>query len=180
MVIIYIILGLALLVFILSTIAPKSYQVERSIRINRPIGEVYQFVSKLRNQDQWAKWNSLDPAMKKTYQGEDGKIGFQSGWESDHKQVGAGQQTITALEENKAVYTKLEFYKPFKSESDAYIKTRKVDETTTDVHWGFTGEMKAPMNIMLLFMNMEKMIGKDFEEGLAKLKAILEAPPVTN
>ena len=177
MVIIYILIGLLLLVFILSSIAPKTYSVEKSIRINRPLNEVYDFVSHLRNQDQWAKWNTLDPDMKKTFHGEDGKIGFRSAWESDHKEVGAGQQTITALEENKAIYTKLEFFKPFKSESDAYIKTEKVDETTTDVYWGFTGVMNPPMNVMLLFMNMSKMVGKDFEEGLAKLKDVLEVDP---
>lgn len=175
MVIIYIILGLALLLFVLSSISPKTYQAERSIRINRPLEEVYQFVSLLRNQDLWAKWNTMDPHMKKTYQGEDGKIGFRSIWESDNKQVGAGQQTITVLDEKDAVYTKLEFFRPFKSESDAYIKTRQVDESTTDVFWGFTGEMRTPMNVMLLFMNMDKMIGKDFEEGLVKLKEVLES-----
>lgn len=177
MVIIYILIGLLLLVFILSSIAPKTYSVEKSIRINRPLKEVYDFVSHLRNQDQWVKWNTLDPDMKQTYQGEDGKIGFRSAWESDQKKVGAGQQTITALEENKAVYTKLEFFKPFKSESDAYIKTEKVDESTTDVFWGFTGVMNPPMNVMLLLMDMAKLVGKDFEEGLAKLKDVLEVDP---
>lgn len=174
MVIIYIIIGIALLVFILSSIAPKTYKVERKIRINRPLHEVYNYLRLLRNQDQWSKWNRLDPDMKKTFSGEDGKIGFRSAWESDHKQVGVGQQTITALEDNQAIYTKLEFYKPFKSQSDAYLRTVKVDDTTTDVFWGFTGEMKPPMNVMLLFMNMDKQVGADFEEGLTKLKEVLE------
>lgn len=175
MVFIYIVIGLALLVFILSSIAPKSFKVERQIRINRPVQEVYGYLRYLRNQDHWAKWNRLDPEMKKEFKGEDGKIGFQSAWESDHKQVGAGQQTITALEDNKAVYTKLEFYKPFKSESDAYLKTEKVDDDTTDVFWGFTGQMSPPMNVMLLFMNMDKQVGADFEEGLGRLKKVLES-----
>lgn len=174
MVLIYIVICLALLVFIMSSIAPKSYKVERKIKIDRPLEEVYKYLHLLRNQDHWAKWYRLDPEMKKEYKGEDGKIGFQSAWESDHKKVGAGQQTITSLEDNKAIYTKLEFYKPFKSESDAYIKTEKVNEETTEVFWGFTGEMNPPMNMMLLFMNMEKQVGSDFEEGLARLKEVLE------
>ncbi len=174
MVIIYIVIGLALLVFILSTIAPKSYSVEKSIRINRPVEDVFQFVKYLGNQDRWAKWNRMDPDMKKTSQGEDGKIGYRSTWESEMRQVGAGQQTITAIDENEAVYTRLEFFRPMKSESDAYIRTVAVDDTTTDVFWGFTGEMNTPMNVMLLFMDMSKLVGKDFEEGLAKLKEVLE------
>ena len=140
--------------------------------------EVYEYLRYLRNQDHWVKWYQLDPEMKKTHKGEDGKIGFQSAWESEHKKVGAGQQTITTLDDNKAIYTKLEFYKPFKSESDAYIRTEKVDDTTTEVSWGFTGEMNPPMNVMLLFMNMDKLVGNDFEEGLAKLKQILEQKPL--
>lgn len=175
MVIIYILLGLALLIFILSSIAPRTYQVERSIVIDRPVEEVYDFVSKLRNQDHWVKWNQMDPEMQRTYQGEDGKIGFRSAWESTKKQVGTGQQTITALEPHKAVYTKLEFFKPFRSESDAYILTERVGESTTDVRWGFTGHMKPPMNVLLLVMNMEKVMGKDFEEGLTNLKSHLES-----
>ncbi|MCB0686507.1 MAG: SRPBCC family protein, partial [Saprospiraceae bacterium] len=146
----------------------------RKVTINRPLHEVYEYLRFIRNQDQWSKWNRLDPEMKKTYTGEDGKIGFRSAWESDHKQVGVGQQTITALEENAAVYIKLEFLKPFKSESDSYLKTEKVDDTTTDVYWGFTGEMNPPMNVTLLFMNMDKRVGADFEEGLLKLKEVLE------
>ncbi|MBY5958356.1 SRPBCC family protein [Membranicola marinus] len=174
MIFIYIIICLALLVFILSSVAPRSYSVDRKININRPLEAVYEYLRYLRNQDHWAKWNNIDPNMKKTYKGEDGKIGFQSEWESDHKKVGAGQQTITSLDENKAIYTRLEFYKPFKSESDAYLRIEKIDEQNTEVTWGFTGEMNPPMNIMLLFMNMDKQVGNDFEEGLANLKQVLE------
>lgn len=174
MVVIYIVIGLILLLFILSAIAPKNYSVEKSVRIHRPVEEVFQFVKYLRNQDRWTKWNQMDPNIKKTFQGEDGKIGFRFGWESEKRQVGAGQQTITAIDENEVVYTRLEFFRPMKSESDAYIRTVAVDDTTTDVFWGFTGEMNTPRNVMLLFMDMGKLVGKDFEEGLAMLKEVLE------
>ena len=66
MIIIYIIIGIALLIFILSSIAPKSYKVERKVTINRPVHEVYEYLRFIRNQDQWSKWNRLDPKMKKT------------------------------------------------------------------------------------------------------------------
>lgn len=175
MVIIYIIIGIALLVFILSSVAPKKYSAQRSIVIQRPPEEVYNYLRLLKNQDQWAKWNLLDPEIKKSYKGEDGKIGFQSIWESNHKKVGSGQQTIMAMDENKAIYTKLEFIKPFKSESDAFLSIDKIDDKSTNVTWGFSGEMNAPMNILLFFMNMDQKIGADFEEGLGNLKRILES-----
>ena len=175
MVIIYVIIGIALLIFIISSFAPKSYQLEKRVRIERPLPEVYNYVRYLRNQDHWVKWNQLDPEMKKEYKSEDGKIGFQTIWESSLRKVGTGQQTITALDDNKAIYTKLEFYKPFKSESDSYIRTEKIDDNSTEVCWGFSGEMNPPMNIILFFMNADKLMGHDFEEGLASLKKVLES-----
>ena len=67
----------------------------------------------------------------------------------------------------------MRFLKPFKSTSDAFLKVIEIEEGT-QVTWGFKGKNKFPMSIMMLFMNMEKMIGKDFEEGLESLKEILE------
>ncbi len=74
---------------------------------------------------------------------------------------------------NEIIESELRFMKPFKSTSDAYIKVSDADGGTK-VIWGFTGKNKFPISIMMLFMNMDKTVGKDFEEGLAKLKTILE------
>ncbi len=64
--------------------------------------------------------------------------------------------------------------KPWKSESDAYIKVYDVGNGSTKVTWGFSGKNKFPVSIMMLFMNMDKSVGKDFEQGLSDLKSIME------
>ena len=105
--------------------------------------------------------------------GTDGEIGCIAAWESDHKQVGHGEQEITNLIPNKEINTELRFLKPFKSTSDAYLKLEEGNDGTK-VTWGFYGTNKFPMSIMMLFMNMDKAVGGDFEAGLSKLKSVIE------
>jgi len=169
----YIIIGILLLIIILALIAPKSYEVSRSITINKPLSEVFTYLKSLKNQDNWSPWAERDPNMKKTFTGTDGEVGCISAWESDHNQVGSGEQEITSITDNKEVTTQLRFFKPFESESDAYMRVDDVSDGTK-VTWGFSGKNKFPVSIMMLFMNMEKAVGGDFEQGLAKLKSTLE------
>jgi len=169
----YIIIGILLLIVILALVAPKNYEVSRSITINKPLSEVFTYLKYLKNQDNWSPWAERDPNMKKTFIGTDGEVGCISAWESDHKQVGSGEQEIISITEDKEITAQLRFLKPFKSQSDAY--TRVVEANGgTKVTWGFSGKNKFPVSIMMLFMNMEKAVGSDFEQGLAKLKSILE------
>ena len=168
----YIFLILLFLIVILALIAPKSYDVNRAISINKPLPEVFQYLKLLKNQDNWSPWAEKDPNMNKTFKGTDGEIGFVSAWVGN-KDVGEGEQEITGIIENEVVNSQLRFLKPFKSTSDAYLKVEKVGNGTKVV-WGFSGKNKFPMSIMMLFMNMDKAVGKDFEYGLNKLKSILE------
>ncbi|RDK87197.1 SRPBCC family protein [Marinirhabdus gelatinilytica] len=171
------ILGIVLaILIILVLVAPKHYDVQRSVYIDRPVAEVYNYLKSVKNQDHWSPWKKKDPGMHQEFVGTDGTVGFVSKWDSDHKQVGAGQQEITALAENERVDTHITFLKPFKSESDGYLLT-KPEGQGTKVTWGFTGTHTVPMNVMMLFFNMDKAVGKDFEEGLADLKQLLEQNP---
>ncbi|MAO09302.1 MAG: polyketide cyclase [Alteromonas sp.] len=174
MIAIYIIAGIIALVLLLAAIAPKKYNVNRSIVIDRPIDEVFDYLKYVKNQKYWGPWQSRDPDMKQTFTGIDGTIGFVSAWESDHKQVGAGEQEITKIEEKARIETELRFLKPFKSVSHGYLETYEQVGNKTKVIWGFHGNNKFPFSIMMLFFNMDKAVGKDFEEGLEKLKNILE------
>lgn len=169
----YILIAVVLLIVILALIAPKNYAVSRDIVINKPISEVYNYLKLINNQDHWSPWQERDPDMKKKFTGTDGEVGFISAWESDHKQVGSGEQEIVGLKENEEIATHLRFLKPFKSESDAYIRVAEANGGTK-VTWGFSGDNKFPMSIMMLFMNMDKAVGADFEQGLSKLKNVLE------
>jgi hypothetical protein len=173
--------GIVLLIIILVPLVaalfiPKEYEVEKTIIIEQPKDTVFQFLVMLKNQDQFSVWSRMDTAMKREYKGTDGTVGFVSAWESLNDNVGTGEQEITEIIPGEKISYTIRFIKPFRSVSDAWIGTEAVSESQTKVHWGFAGKMKYPMNVMLLFMNMEDAVGKDFETGLVNLKALLEKP----
>ena len=168
----YILGAIILIIIILAMVAPKNYDVNRSIVINKPLKDVYNYLKLIKNQDNWSTWAEKDPNMKKTFTGNDGEVGFISAWVGN-KDVGEGEQEITGFVENEAVYSQLRFFKPWKSTSDAYLKVSK-ESGGTKVVWGFSGNNKFPVRIIMLFMNMDKVVGKDFEYGLNKLKGLLE------
>jgi len=152
----------------------KDYGVEKEIIIDKPKQEVFDYIRFLKNQDNFSKWATMDPNMKKTYRGTDGTVGFVSAWESDNSDVGNGEQEIIKITEGERIDFELRFMKSFESTESAYMTTESVSENQTKVKWGFSGHMKYPMNLMMLFMNFEKMIGDDLQAGLNKLKTELE------
>lgn len=174
MTVVYIVAAVFVILIILAAVAPKTYNVSRSIVIDKPLGEVFQYLKYVKNQTFWGPWGQRDPDMKQIFTGIDGTVGFISAWESDHKQVGSGEQEITRIVENEEVVCELRFLKPWKSESQGYLKVFEESDNRTKVVWGFHGKNNVPVSIMMLFFNMDKAIGKDFEEGLANLKKILE------
>ena len=152
----------------------KDYAVEREITIAKPKQVVFDYIKFIKNQDNYSKWNKIDPTMKKTYTGTDGNVGFISAWESQDKNVGVGEQEITKITEGERIDMKWRFKVPFEAQDDAYMTTTAIDSTTTKVTWGFSGAFPYPMNILGLFMNMDKQIGGDLEVGLTNLKTELE------
>ena len=152
----------------------KEVIVERHIIIDKPSQEVFNYVKLLKNQDLYSKWASMDPAMKKSYAGTDGQVGFVSAWESNKDDVGKGEQEIVGIEEGKRINYELRFMEPMASTAPAYMATEAIDANHTRVTWGINTKMSYPMNLMLLFMNMEKMIGDDLQTGLNRLKSNLE------
>ena len=170
---IYTVLIILLIIVVLANIAPKEYDVSRSIIIEKPLPEIFNYLKFINNQDNWSPWAEKDPNMKKTFTGIDGEVGFISAWVGN-KDVGEGEQELTGIVENQVVESQLRFLKPFKSTSDAYLKVSK-EPSGTKVIWRFSGKNKFPISIMMLFMNMDKTVGKDFEYGLNKLKGILES-----
>ncbi len=174
MIFLYIVAVIIGILIVLAIAAPKKYNVSRSVTINKPKAEVFEYLKYIKKQDEWSPWQKRDPNMKRKFTGEDGAVGFVSWWDSDHKQVGSGEQEIVMLKPNDRIESALRFLKPWKSESMGYFDLSDGANGATHVAWGFYGENKPPMNIMMLFFNMDKAVGKDFEEGLAELKRILE------
>jgi len=172
--VLYIVAGLIFLILILALLAPKTYDVSRSITIEKPKKDVFQVLRSLKKQDEWSPWAKKDPDMKKEFKGVDGEEGSVSYW-LGNKEVGEGEQEITKIIDGERIEGELRFMKPFKSQSDCYFITDEEAKDRTKVTWGFSGKNKFPMSIMMLFMSMDKMVGKDFEEGLSNLKTIMEA-----
>ena len=166
--------SLLALVLIVAIFLKKEYAVEREITINKPKAEVFEYVKLLKNQDNFSVWAMRDPNMKKEFKGTDGTVGFTSAWDSDMKHVGKGEQEIKKITEGERIDYELRFIKPFEATDNAYLSFASADSTQTQVKWGFDGKMKYPMNIMLVFMDMDKMLGSDLETGLQNLKAVLE------
>jgi hypothetical protein len=173
MIVLYILFALIALILLLGLVAPKNYEVNRSIVVNKSLPEVFQYLKFIKNQDYWSPWKKKDPNMRQESLGVDGEVGFIAKWEGN-KYVGSGEQEIRHIEHNDRIESQLRFFKPWKSVSDAYIKVTEVDSHQTNITWGFTGKNPIPFNIFILFFNFEKTVGKDFEDGLASLKEILE------
>ncbi len=166
-----IIVALVVILLVAALFMSKDYRVEKSITINKPKTEVFNYIRSLKNQDNFSKWASMDPSMKKSSRGTDETVGFTTMWEGN-SDVGKGEQEIKKIEEGKRIDFELRFEKPMKDVSQAYMSTDSIAPTQTLVKWGFTGNMSYPMNIMGLVM--DKMVGGDFETGLANLKALME------
>lgn len=155
--------------------APTDFRVERETTINKPHTEIYAYAKNLKNQNDWGPWHKKEPTMHQEFRGTDGEIGFVSYWKGTKDEVGEGEQEIKRLVEGKEINTELRFKQPFESRADAYLIMEPTGESQTKVKWGFTGSMPRPMNAMLLVMDMDKEVGKDFAEGLASLKSTMES-----
>lgn len=170
------IIGSILLVIIAITLivalfVPKEFSYEKSIVIKAPIDSVWLRVNSLSALDKWSPWNDHEPDMKKEYFGMDGTLGAKQTW--DGEIVGSGSQTIISIQEPNYFETELVFNEPYESHGKGVVKL--VEEgPKTFVTWGMTGSMPYPFNIMNLFMDMEKSMGKDWDNGLSKLKTLCE------
>ncbi len=172
---ILIIIGVIIaLVFIIPIFTKKEYDIVRDVTINKPSQQVFDYIKHLKNQDNYSKWVMMDPNAKKGYTGTDGTVGSKMSWDSQNKNVGAGEQEITKLTDGKQMDLAIHFIRPFEGRATAYMSTEAKNANETKVSWAFHSKMAYPMNIMLLFMNMDKMVGDDIATGLSNLKTVME------
>lgn len=165
-----IVIGLVIIVLVLGLIAPTHTHVERSVEIDAPIDFVRGQVNNFEAMEKWSPWRDRDPNQETTITN-DGAVGALYHW-AGNDDVGEGEQEITLLEENKVV-THLHFIKPFEAEADATISLED-QEGKTKVTWAYDAESPFPMNALGLFIDMDKMLGPDFQMGMDKLKALTE------
>jgi hypothetical protein len=171
--------AIVVLLLVVALFVKKDYAVERNVVVNRPVESVFNYIKYLKNMDNYSVWAQRDPNMKKTFSGEDGTVGAISTWDSENPDVGKGEQEITNIVANQRMDFELRFKEPFEATDQAYFIVQAINDSTTNVKWGFTGSMDYPMNLLLLTMDMEKMVGGDLQTGLDNLKKLLESQPVT-
>jgi hypothetical protein len=170
----YALLGILALLLFAALFVKKEYAISREITIAKPREAVFNYVKYLKNQENYSVWSKIDPGMKKEYRGTDGTVGFVSAWDSKVKDAGKGEQEITKITENERIDCELRFIWPMESKDHIYMLTQSLNDSTTRVKWGFDGKMEYPMNLVLLFMNFDAMVGPDLEKGLSSLKELME------
>ncbi|MFM7105179.1 MAG: SRPBCC family protein [Flavobacteriales bacterium] len=172
--ILYVLAGLVVLVVLLGIIAPSGYEVTRTVQINREQEIVYDYLRFLQNQRHYSVWAKMDPKQEVYFSGTDGEVGFILGWKSEIDSVGSGEQEIKALQPFSQIKTEVRFKEPFESIGNSEMNIAAIDSSSTQVEWKFYGKSSFPMNTILLFMDMNGMLGKDIEGGLSNLKNVLE------
>lgn len=160
---------------VVAALQPSDFRVVRSATISAPASAVFAQVNDFHNSEAWSPWEKLDPAMKQTYDGSPAGTGAIYTW-AGNNQVGEGRMTLTESRPTELIRIKLEFLKPFKATNTAKFTFKPVGDQTV-VTWTMTGENNFIAKAVSLIMNMEKMVGGQFEKGLASMKTVVEAAP---
>ena len=163
---------IAIIVFIVIIGQPDEFRVTRTATIPAPVATVFARVNDLHAWEAWSPWAKLDPNAKNTYEGAVAGTGASMKWSGNNK-VGEGRMTIVDNRPGELVRIKLEFVRPFKATNMAEL-TFKPEGSQTAVSWSMFGQNSFGGKIFGLFMNCEKMVGKDFEKGLANLKSVVK------
>jgi hypothetical protein len=157
---------------------PSGFRVTRTARMRAPAPAVFAQVNDFHNWEAWNPWGKLDPVMKQTYQGAPAGTDAVYTW-TGNKEVGEGRMTIIESRPNDLIRINLEFFRPFAATNIAEF-TFKSEGDQTAVIWSMTGKNNFIAKAIHLFMNMDKMIGAQFEQGLAQMKTVVEAAPNTS
>jgi hypothetical protein len=146
--------------------------VSRSAAVNAPAAKAFEQINDFRRWTAWSPWERLDPAMQRSYAGPSTGTGAVYSWVGN-KNVGEGRATIADSRPNESIKLNLEFFKPFKATNDVEFTFQPQGEQTL-VTWAMNGRKNFMFKALGLVMNMDKMCGKQFAEGLANLKAVVE------
>ncbi len=163
---------IVLIVIVLLVRAPKSYKVTRSILINASPAEIFPYANNPRTMQEWNPFTMDDPTLKMTYRGPAEGIGAQSAWDGNSN-TGKGQATVLESNMNKLVSVKLEFEKPLKGTNRGEYLLEE-QGSSTKFTWSLYEESFVP-RVLSQVINLDKIIGDQFERGLANLKTIVES-----
>ncbi|HEY8162665.1 MAG TPA: SRPBCC family protein [Methylocystis sp.] len=158
------------------SLQPNTFKITRSAIIDAPPETIYPLINDLHSWEAWSPWARLDPNAKNSFDGSPLGPGASMSWSGNNK-VGAGKMTIKESSQNERIRLKLEFSRPMQAASDVQFDLAPVGETRTEVAWAMSGRNEFMGKAMAVFMNMDKVVGAQFELGLANLKAVAEAEP---
>jgi len=173
--IINILLALAVIIIVLVVIVslqPSEFRVTRSATMAASPATVFDQINDLHKWEAWSPWAKMDPTSKSTFAGSPSGTGAVMGWAGNNK-VGEGRMTITESRPGERIRLKLEFFKPFKAVNTAEF-TFKAEGNQTVVNWCMFGPNNFMGKAFGLIMNCDKMVGGQFEQGLAAMKTIAE------
>jgi hypothetical protein len=173
-----ILLGLLVIIVVFCVVValqPAAFTITRSTTIAAPPAAPFAQVNDFHKWEAWSPWAKIDPAMKQTFEGSPAGTGAIYTW-AGNNEVGEGRMTITDTRPAEFVRIKLDFIKPFAATNNAEF-TFKPEGEQTRVTWTMTGEKNFFCKAVCMFMNMDDMVGKDFEKGLAAMKTVAEASP---
>jgi len=174
-----ILLGLlGLIVFLLVVLLfyaatkPDAFRIERGTTIKAPPEKIAALINDFHNWQSWSPWEKMDPTMRRTHSGPPSGRGAIYEWEGN-KKVGQGRMEILESPAPSQIVIKLDFFKPFEAHNTAEF-TLAPQGDSTNVTWAMYGKQPFMLKVMTVFMDMDKMVGKDFETGLANMKAAVE------
>jgi uncharacterized protein YndB with AHSA1/START domain len=151
---------------------PSSFRVERRGRFNAPPERVFAKLNDFREWASWSPWEGLDPNMQRTMSGAQSGPGSIYEWEGN-RNVGKGRMEIVSADPPRKLNIKLDFLKPFEAHNMTEF-TIEPRDGGSELTWAMTGDSPFMSKLMGVFMNFDKLIGKDFEKGLASLKTKVE------
>lgn len=159
-------------ILIYAATRPDTFRVQRTKRINSPPDKIYPFISDFKSWAAWSPWEKMDPSMKKTHSGALQGKGAVLEWDGT-KDVGTGRMEVLEAIPTSKILIKLDFFKPFEAHNQAEF-TLAPSAGSTQLTWSMYGPQPYMMKVMGLFCGMDKMVGAQFEKGLADLKALAE------
>lgn len=157
------------------SLQPNSFRIARSAVIDAPPERIYPLINDFHSWPSWSPWSRLDPQQVVTYEGSPLGAGAVMTW-AGNKKVGSGKMKIAESSQNERIRIKIQFLKPMKALNDVQFDLKPIDEARTEVVWTMSGKNEFMGKAMHAFMNADKMVGGQFEQGLANLKALVEAP----
>jgi uncharacterized protein YndB with AHSA1/START domain len=155
---------------------PDTFRVERATTIMAPPQRIYALIDDFRAWSAWSPWEKMDPALQRTFSGPAGGPGAVYEWVGN-KKVGQGRMEIVDAAPPSRLAIKLDFLKPFEAHNNV-VFTLEPQGDATRLNWAMQGSMPYPAKVMSVLFSMDRMVGKDFETGLANLKAAAERPAV--